>query len=266
MAMTIDQIIDYVARTEGGRPKRVHDGRSGPDAPYDAWNADDAGAGVSFGCIQFNQAGGRKAADGRGSPLALLFKTMAKREPGKWATIMGDYADKLTDEQWVKRADLNVPDIKNRILLTARDPDFQRAQREQARLQYFDPARKIAEAQGIKSERGLAMLFDASVQMGPPGASRAMSNARKAAPNADEAGLLASFATTADAQAGGGTTRRRRMLADPAFSDAPPSFDARAALVAAADDVGDEGFALLGVLGAAVLLGGGYWWWKRRQR
>lgn len=261
-AATIDQIIDYTARTEGGRPKPRHDGRSGPDAPYDAWNSDDTGAGVSYGCIQFNQAGGRLAKK-PGSPLALLFKTSAQMFPAKWQAIMGPYASKLTDVAWVKQADLNDPDIKARILATARDPDFQRAQREQARKEYFVPAQKIAKEFGIKSGRGLAMLFDACVQMGPVGARNAMVKAAQqavkglgevcglgATPTAvSESALLTSFASTADKQAGGGTTRRTKMLTDINLSD-------NELLVAAA--AGGGGVLLLGLLAA------GAWWYTNR--
>lgn len=260
-SMTADQIIDYTARTEGGRPKKVHDGRSGPNAPYDAWNPDDTGAGVSFGCIQFNQAGGRLAGK-PGSPLALMFQTSAKMFPAKWTAIMGPYANKLTDTAWVKQANLNDPDIKARILATARDPDFQRAQREQARIEYFIPATKIAKDFGVKSARGLAMLFDACVQMGPVGARRAMTNARAslgpvarpvsglgaapAAPAVPEKALLTAFASTADKQAGGGTTRRTAMLADQNLSD-----EILEAVSEAVKKVGNGGALLIG-LGISV--------------
>lgn len=219
MALTPDQIIDYTARTEGGKPKPRHDGRSGPDAPYDAWNPDDTGAGVSFGCIQFNQASGRLAGN-PGSPLAAMFATSRKMFPAKWDAIMGPWATKLIDPVWIKTADLNNPDIKSRILATARDPDFKRAQREQARLGYFVPAQQIATEYGVKSDKGLAMLFDACVQMGPSRVKKLMASSKgslhglgAASTTSPELALLTEFASQADSYAK--SDRRTKMLNDP---------------------------------------------------
>ena len=267
MAMTEDEIIDYTARTEGGSPLRTHNGTRGPDAPYDAWNSNDAGAGISFGCIQFNQAGGRKAGK-PGSPLALMFQACQKASPDKWAAIMGPYADSLVDSTWVKQADLNAPDLKSRILATARDPDFRQAQRDQARTAYFVPAKKIAGQFDITSARGLAMLFDGCVQMGPATTKNLM-----AAANGD----LASFAAAADARSG--STRRTRMLSDPGLNDDAPDIGLSTSLAVAfapsvPDSEDEEDDSSVGVdptrlflagMGVAALALGGYMAWKHRD-
>lgn len=228
MGMTEDQIIDYTARVEGGR--------SGPDAPYGTWNPDDNGTGVAFGFIQFNQAGGRRA-NSPGSPLTLMFAECKKAAPDRWAAIMGPYADSLTDPAWVKRADLNYPDIKSRLVAAAREPVFQRAQRDAARTSYFIPAKKIADAVGVRSARGLAMLFDASVQAGPPRTKKILQDAAKELGDADERSLLALFAQRMDDFASRTTgrlsTRRTAMLNDPNLPDDPPEIGLKTTVEAA---------------------------------
>lgn len=203
------KIIAYTAHTESG-------------GKYDSWNPDDNGAGISYGIIQFNQAGGRLASR-KGSSLADLLKAMNAAAPAQFRATFGPHADHLLSESWVKQADFNDPDLKKRMLLAATIPAFQQAQLELARKAYFIPAEQAAAKYGIKSERGHAMLFDTAVQWGPvrmeqflrDAASKRQLNGLGSAPA--EKDLLADFAQAADA---GKYTRRTKMLTDMNLSDA----------------------------------------------
>lgn len=198
-----DYIIDHTARTEGG-------GR------YDAWNKNDVGKGVSFGLIQFNQKAGR---------LPQLLKAMEARDPRRFRETFGGHTQKLLDEGWVRRANLNAPDLKRRLEASGRDPVFQAVQREMAKRDYFEPVRRLGEQHGLTSQRAMAALFDASVQMGPERIGGMLQ--RAAAGGGTQKQILQRFARIADgvAHANG---RRTQILRDPALSDAP-FVDARGA-------------------------------------
>jgi hypothetical protein len=201
------RIIAYTAKTESG-------------GKFTSWNADDTGAGISFGLIQFNQAGGRLASK-PGSPLAKLFKLMHSMAPAQFATTFGPYATNMIKESWVKNTDLNEPDFKRRLLAAAAIPVFQDAQLEMARKDYFAPAEAAAKAHGIKSERGHAMLFDTAVQWGPARMRSFLDQAAQVhgfgAVGMPERDLLQRFAERADA---GQYTRRAKILIDGNLSDA----------------------------------------------
>jgi hypothetical protein len=206
------KIIAHTAQTESG-------------GKFASWNKNDNGAGISFGFIQFNQAGGRLAGSA-GSSLAKLFRIMHSLDAGKFQEVMGPFATNLLDVDWVKHADLNAPDLKARIVASAAVPVFQKAQLELARQDYFAPAEETAAKYGIKSERGHALLFDTAVQWG---ASRMRKFAAEAAEAlraplhglgeavANEPALLKAIATRADA---GQYTRRAAILVDKKLSDA----------------------------------------------
>lgn len=198
----IDRIIDHTAQVEGGRPTAAR-----PHRPYDAWNANDAGYGVSFGMIQFNQKTGS---------LPAVFQRMRERAPARFDALFGPWAARLVDPAWVKSNDLNEPDLKARIIQSGAEREFQQAQRDVARSLYFGQAEKLAREVGIKSQRGYAMLFDAFVQRSPTRVRQAARAAK--AQGGAERQVLTSFAQQVDE---GGWTRRQKLLDDPALSDDP---------------------------------------------
>jgi hypothetical protein len=200
MVSVVDKIIDYTAKIEGGQPTS-----SRPNRPYDAWNASDAGYGVSFGLIQFNQKTG---------VLPLVFQAMYQRAPGKFTELFGQYASGLLDESWVRAADLNQSDLKARIVTSAAVPEFRQAQRDVARSVYFKQAEQAAAALGLKSQRAHAMLFDAFVQRSPGRVKQALQAA--ASGGGTEKEQLARFAVKVDE---GGWTRRQNIFNDPSVSD-----------------------------------------------
>jgi LysM repeat protein len=188
-----DKMIDTVARVEG-------------NARYDAWNRNDNGHGISFGLIQFNQKTGA---------LPKLLKQMKSAQPQKFQEVFGPYADKMVDEKWVRGANLNDPDLKARLTTSARDPTWQKVQRDVARSEYLEPMASLAQKHGLKSELAVALMFDSAVQNGPT-ATRRMA-ARACHGGGGDAGFCERFARLADdnAHAGG---RRTRLLASGAFS------------------------------------------------
>jgi LysM repeat protein len=190
----VDSIIDRTARVEGG-------GR------YDAFNPNDNGHGISFGLIQFNQKSGS---------LPTLLKDMHAKDPARFNDVFGPHAHDLLSESFVRSANLNTPDLRARFQQAGQVPAFQQAQRDLARREYFEPAQRMARAHGIQSERGVAMLFDASVQMGAGGAERRLRDA--AAGGGGEHAVLERFAAAAD-RVTGAHHRRTNLLNDPTLSD-----------------------------------------------
>jgi hypothetical protein len=200
------RVIAYTAKTESG-------------GKFNSWNPDDTGAGISFGIIQFNQAGGRLK-DKPGSPLAELLKEMQRASPAQFTLSFGPYATNLVSTAWVKAANFNERELKDRMIQAAALPVFQTAQLEQARKGYWQPAERAAAKYGIKSERGHAMLFDTAVQWGPARMEKFLAKAAVgglAGVGAMESDVLAKFAVEADA---GKYHRRANILADKHLSDA----------------------------------------------
>ncbi|MBN2358651.1 MAG: LysM peptidoglycan-binding domain-containing protein, partial [Deltaproteobacteria bacterium] len=192
-----DRIIDYTARTEGG-------GR------YDAWNPDDAGHGISFGLIQFNQKSGS---------LPSLLKGMHQADPQKFSDIFGPDSDRLLDESYVRSANFNTPEWKARFQEAGRDPEFQQVQRDLAKRGYFDPAVAMGQQYGLTSERSQALLFDSCVQNGVGGTRGMLEQA--AAGGGSEREIQERFADLADAGRYA-HNRRHNILQDPNLSDGPP--------------------------------------------
>jgi len=192
-----DRIIDRTARFESGRR-------------YDAWNPDDAGHGVSFGLIQFNQ---------RSGTLPTLVQRMSQANPQRFDEIFGPHAANMQSPSYVRSADLNDPDLRARLERAGREPEFQQVQRDLARTGYYDPAARMAERHGLHSERALAMLFDSSVQNGTGGTDRFLRQAAEG--GGSEREVLERFARLADRGAANG--RRTRILNDASFSDAAPA-------------------------------------------
>jgi LysM repeat protein len=192
----VDKLIDKTARVEGG-------GR------YDAFNPNDNGHGISFGLIQFNQKAGS---------LPTLLKEMHAKDPAKFNQVFGADSQNLLNENFVRSANLSTPEWRNRFRQAGAHEPFQQVQRDLAKRDYFDPARNVAESLGIKSERGMAMAFDASVQLGVGGMTQRLKAA--AAGGGSERQILERFAASAD-NVTGGHSRRRNLLNDPTLSDGP---------------------------------------------
>ncbi len=195
---SVDKLIDKTARVEGG-------GR------YDAFNPNDNGHGIAFGLIQFNQKAGS---------LPTLMKEMHAKDPAKFNQVFGSDAQRVLDAGFVRSANLASPEMKARFREAGAHPAFQQVQRDLAKREYFDPAQRVAEANGIKSERGMAMLFDASVQLGVGGMTSRLKAATATAGGGSEREILERFAASAD-NVTGGHNRRRNLLNDPTLSDGP---------------------------------------------
>lgn len=197
-----DKIIDHTAIFEGS-------------GKYDAWTANDNGHGVSYGLIQFNQETGS---------MPTLLARMRAANPEKFDDIMGPYSSNMMNEGWVRSANLNNPDIKQRMLTAARDPEFQAVQRSLAKEGYFDfTPTQASKYMGVSnpSERTLAMLFDSNVQNGPNGTSGLLKQAVQAVgKDAGERAIMQHFAQLADAKRYS-NGRRTKISRDGAFSDAP---------------------------------------------
>jgi len=193
-----DRIIDYTARTEGG-------GR------YDAWNPNDAGHGISFGLIQFNQKSGS---------LPSLLRGMNEANPEKFAQTFGADSNKLLDESYVRSANFNTPEWKSRFQEAGRVPEFQQVQRDLAKSGYFNPAVAMGKDHGLTSERSQALLFDSCVQNGVGGTREMLDQAARG--GGSEREIQARFADLADAGQYG-NNRRHNILRDGNLSDSPPS-------------------------------------------
>ena len=194
-----DKVIDHTAINEG-RGK------------YDAWTANDNGHGVSYGLVQFNQDVGS---------LPTLMKKMNESNPELFEHYFGAQTPNMLDEHFVRTANLNDPDIKERMLEAARDPEFQQVQRDVAKEGYFDFIPEQSQKyMGVAtpSERSVAMLFDSNIQNGPQGTSNLLKEAARA--GGTEREIMLRFAGMADATRYS-NNRRTNCFNDPSFSDDP---------------------------------------------
>jgi hypothetical protein len=217
MSAAIDRVIDYTAR-------KYESGSAG----YSALNLNDAGAGISFGFIQFNQVKG---------DLPTLFKEMSAKAPSKFSAVFGSFAPRMLSDPWVRDTNLaDDSDFIARLRASGAVPEFQAAQRAVAKKRFFDPIVAAVKAAGFKSERAFAMAYDTAVQRGPGTAVRLLKGS---------GGDLRAFATQADSvPAAGG--RRTLMLQDPGLSDQ------------------ELGVAAVG-LGAALAVAGAVWFLTRTR-
>ncbi len=154
---------------------------------WSKYGKDPGHVGLSFGFVQFTQDGGN---------LGVLLNKVYKKNTEKFKTIFGDHWEKLlevTNLRGEKKVvnDASSPTGKARrsprvqpigghelwqeywtekFEKAGNDAEFQEAQREAAIELYFDPMiRKSAIPYNITSQKGLAILFDRSVQMGTSG-------------------------------------------------------------------------------------------------
>lgn len=129
---------------------------------FSTWNANDAGAGVSFGFIQFNQKVGS---------LLLLFQQMYQDDPDTYNQHFGKYADKLRNRRWLRGTalrdnTLNTPELKTLITRTGRIKTFRDSQYKVAKRGYFDPAVRLCNEYNLKSVNAYAMCTGIAIQFG----------------------------------------------------------------------------------------------------
>jgi hypothetical protein len=140
------------------------------------WAAGNTHIGLSFGFIQFTQDGGM---------LGRLLKKMHEKDPAKFAEIMVHPEELLevTNRSGKKRhngrsarvqpvagADLWMKPWIARFQKLGRHPAFQKCQLDLAVDNYMAGAIKTCKQYNIKSERGIVIVFDRSVQYGAGGA------------------------------------------------------------------------------------------------
>lgn len=132
---------------------------------YSAINANTDGAGVSLGLLQWSQAGGG---------LAELLDAWQRAEPQLLAGYLGGSTAKVLEVARARSLDPvdGVPLWSGvwlaRWKAALADPSLRRVQDELVRGGvHMRAAVKAAGVLGVKSERGLALLFDRAVQQGP---------------------------------------------------------------------------------------------------
>ena len=180
------EIVDAIAQFEGaGRYDALNldgefRGRFGEDSSY--YNR--AHVGLSYGLVQFTQDGGA---------LGELLTLMRDKDPERFADddVFGAAADELiavttapgpgslqveggrsARVQPVAGADLWQEPWITRFRTAARHELFREAQRGLAISRYLDPILSYARWLGLWTRRGLAMLYDRSVQQGVSGGMR----------------------------------------------------------------------------------------------
>lgn len=143
------------------------------------WAYNKTHIGLSFGSHQFTQSGGA---------LGQLLKKMYDKNPEKFEQYFGEHSKellKVTNRiagftvkgrnrrvQPVGGVDLWENYWVDRFVRAGRDEEFQECQLELAIENYMNPALKNAKSLGIETERGIAILFDRSIQHGPSGAKK----------------------------------------------------------------------------------------------
>ncbi len=197
----IDHLIDTTAKHES-------------NMRYDRINPNDNGKGISFGLIQFNQKAGA---------LPDLLKEMYRANPRKFREIFGRYSDRMLNTRWVKRARLNTRTFREMFKKAGRVPEFQKVQRKLARKGYFDKALEVAKKYGIRTERGLSILFDTAVQGGANGLEdrvrRAVRDFGRPGETISEKEFLRLFAKRMDRVLELSNGRRTRLYNSPHLSD-----------------------------------------------
>lgn len=190
---------------------RVVTAISGNEGNYTSINPNDAGYGISIGIRQWNQQAGElptllKAWDGQG--LSESAQESLKKDgvdvsklDGKFKEIFGPYADKLTDENWVRNANMaGDPDLMKRIETALGDKDFQAVQRALAR-DFVRSAAKLGYEYGFRTELGLALVADIANQKGFGGAESVLQGAglqKNGQTLSNEADLIPRIAANSD--------------------------------------------------------------------
>lgn len=198
----IDSVISLTVSNEAGKQG------------YAAFTDNDAGTGVAFGFIQFNQTRGT---------LAKLLRKMYEYDQVTFRSTFGIYADQLLRETWVSSLSTNLVPLKAMFKASAEILTFQRAQRDLARQEYWTGAVAVVSALGITTQRAYAIAFDGCVQRGPGFmVKQAVPAANREATPSAKLKVLAEWADTkSDSGALMAKTyyRRRELLQDPDLSD-----------------------------------------------
>lgn len=172
------KISEMISRFEGKAWSVNRDGEFRGLFGKDHWAYQKTHIGLSFGTHQFTQSGGS---------LGRLLKKMHKANPAEFEKRMGPHWKELISVtnkfagisrngrnrrvQKVGGYDLWEDYWVDRLVSAVRNvPKFVTCQRELAIEDYMNPALKNAKKLGISTERGIAILFDRSVQHGPSGA------------------------------------------------------------------------------------------------
>lgn len=126
-----------------------------------AINPNDAGYGISIGIRQWNQKAGE---------LPNLFQGWKSLHPEKFDAIFGPFAEKLTDDHFIRTYNMNDDaDLMNRIKQALLDLDLQDDQIQLSRS-FVNSATKFGITYGFTSELGLALIADIVNQKGRGGA------------------------------------------------------------------------------------------------
>lgn len=211
-----DKLLDIVSKFEGtywtlnldqefegafDQPARDAQGAWIPPAERSKRNAwskfgDDPGhVGLSFGFVQFTQDGGN---------LGALLGSMLRAEPARFREIFGPQSDDLVRVTTLKGPQKRVPDAGSktgvarrsprvapvggadlwqppwieRFTAAGKEPLFQNVQRREAERLYFGPMlRRAALPFDVRSEKGLCVLLDRTVQLGPAGCAKLLERA-----------------------------------------------------------------------------------------
>jgi hypothetical protein len=125
------------------------------------WN--DNGAGVAVGMFQWNQRRGE---------LPDLMQRMAQEKPEAFKAAFGRYADKMTNESFVRSANISPNNELGAAMQKAmNDPELQKVQYEMAAEKVAKCA-TIGRQYGLTSEAGVAVLTDIVNQVGMGSVSR----------------------------------------------------------------------------------------------
>lgn len=198
--------------------RQVAEPRSGADI-YTAVNAPSApGEGVRFGLLQLRQESGE---------LGALLTIMQRRDPSLFATVFGgSVADLLRVTTAATPAERLAPvggkslweaDWLERFRQAALQPTFQAAQNEFAIEEHFRPLLPGAPALGIRSDRGLAMLYELLLSLGRGEALAWAGNVLAAAGEAAQAGENVRLSLLVQAAQGEIKERLLRLQNSPAL-------------------------------------------------
>lgn len=131
---------------------------------YTRCNQNTDGCGLSYGCIQFAQKPG---------VLGTYLKKCKERDESKLQEIFGAdlqaMIDALTSASEATRMSVEAwkEPLLSKFKLLGKHQPFQQAQIILAMKNYINPWIMKAMEYGVKSPRGLAMMFDSAVQHGP---------------------------------------------------------------------------------------------------
>lgn len=177
-------------------------------------------SGISVGLLQLNQKHG---------DLYELCKEMRRKNQSKFDSLMGgpEGLGMFTGTKGgFKKHNFVAPSNvlaywKARFEQTFSDPEFIQVQYEFARSAYFNPVLVAAQQLGVDNEKGVALLFDATVQYGLKNARNELVKAKAAlGTNPKQDKLLARFAHLSDRRgvaAGASYGRRERILKEESF-------------------------------------------------